>query len=127
MQAIYQLDVQGDDFLGGLELFLKQESDDDMVFTLARDWARGTWEHLPTCDDLIRKAALKWDLSRLSVVDRSILRLSVYQIRYCSEIPGKVVINEAIEIAKKYSGDQSPRFVNGVLDAVLKKIRDEDR
>ena len=50
------------------------------------------------------------------------LRLATYQLEFCDDIPNKVVINEAIEIAKKYSGDQSPRFVNGVLDAVLKKI-----
>ena len=56
-------------------------------------------------------------------MDRAILRLSVYQLRYCPDIPCKVVINEAIEIAKKFSSEQSPRFVNGVLDAVLKTIR----
>jgi N utilization substance protein B len=74
------------------------------------------------CDDLISAAAVRWKLSRLSHVDRAILRMSVYQLRYCEDIPCKVVINEAIEIAKKYSTEQSPRFVNGVLDAVLKKL-----
>ena len=64
-------------------------------------------------------------LSRLSMVDRSILRLGVYQILYCPDIPDKVSINEAIELAKKYSGVQSPRFVNGVLDAILKNKRKE--
>jgi len=51
------------------------------------------------------------------------LRLSVYQLRFCPDIPPKVVINEAIELAKKYSTDKSPAFVNGVLDAVLKKLQ----
>ena len=59
-------------------------------------------------------------------VDKSILRLSVYQLKFCSDIPPKVVINEAIELAKKYSTDKSPGFVNGVLDAVLKKIEHRD-
>ena len=123
MQALFQLDVQGDDFLGCLHMFLKEECPDDMVFKMASEWVRGAWENLSRCDDLIKAAALKWDLSRLSMVDRSILRLAAYQIEFCPEIPGKVVINEAIEIAKKYSGEQSPRFVNRVLDAVLKNSR----
>jgi N utilization substance protein B len=58
-------------------------------------------------------------------VDRSILRLGAYQL-FCTDIPGKVVINEAIEIAKKYSGEQAPRFVNGVLDAILKKLTGQE-
>jgi N utilization substance protein B len=57
------------------------------------------------------------------MVDRSILRLSVYQLLFCPDIPPKVVINEAIELAKKYSTEKSPGFVNGVLDAILKKDR----
>ena len=123
MQSLFQLDAQGDDFLGGLDIFLRQESPDSMVLKLASEWTRGTWQHLISCDQLIKEAAVKWDLSRLSMVDRSILRLSAYQLKFCDDIPGKVVINEAIEIAKKYSGDQSPRFVNGVLDAVLRNIK----
>ena len=81
-----------------------------------------TWANIDACDGLIMKAAVKWQMSRLSGVDRSILRLSAYQLGFCRDIPGKVVINEAIELAKKYSSDQAPRFVNGVLDAVLRGI-----
>ena len=125
MQALFQLDVQGDDFLGNLHMFVKEESPDDMVFKMALEWAKGTWENLVKCDSMIKAAAIKWDLSRLSMVDRSILRLATYQLEFCDDIPNKVVINEAIEIAKKYSGDQSPRFVNGVLDAVLKNIKSD--
>jgi N utilization substance protein B len=61
-------------------------------------------------------------MSRLSQVDRSILRLSTYQLKFCDDIPDKVVINEAIELAKKYSGAQSPKFVNGVLDAIMRRL-----
>lgn len=121
MQGLYQLDVQGGDYLGYLTRFLRENSDDDMVFQLADKWIRGTWQNLTACDEQIKTAAVKWELSRLCMVDKCILRLSVYQFRYCHDIPPKVIINEAIELAKKYSSDQSPRFVNGVLDAVLKK------
>lgn len=122
MQSMYQLDVQGDGFLDQLDLFLNEYSDDNTVFELADTWTRKAWENRSVCDELIKQAAIKWELSRLSSVDRSILRLSAYQLKFCPDIPGKVVINEAIEIAKKYSGQQSPGFVNGVLDAILKKL-----
>ena len=123
MQSLYQLDVQGDVVLDGLQRFLKENSKEEVVFELADKWTRQTWENVSVCDELIKEAAVKWELSRLCQVDRSILRLSVYQLKFCPDIPGKVIINEAIEMAKKYSSHQSPGFVNGVLDAVLKKVR----
>lgn len=123
MQVLYQLDAQGDEFLGQLDIFVRAESDDDMVRQLAEGWSKEAWENIAACDELIKAAAVKWDLLRMSAVDRSILRLGAYQMKYCPDIPGKVIINEAIEIAKKYSGAQSPRFINGVLDSVLSTVR----
>ena len=125
IQALYQLDVQGDEALKYLEEFFRENSDDDSVVGLALDWTRGTWQRLLRCDELIGNAAIRWKLSRLTQVDRSILRLSVYQMEFCPEIPPKVTINEAIELAKKFSAEQSPSFVNGVLDAVMKNLRIE--
>ena len=122
MQALYQLDVQGSDLLERLGEFFIENEADDLACKLASDWTKGTWENLSVCDELIVGSTLKWGLSRLSFVDKSILRLSVYQLKFCPDIPPKVVINEAIELAKKFSTDKSPSFVNGVLDAILKKI-----
>jgi len=126
MQALYQLDVQGPDVLGQLEWFFRESDMDDFVRSLALDWSNGTWKNLKQCDELIADSTIKWQFTRLSPVDKSILRLSVYQLKFCTDIPPKVVINEAIELAKKYSTDKSPAFVNGVLDAVLKKIESHD-
>lgn len=123
MQAVFQLDVQGDTLLNELDGFFQENSDDQTVRNLARQWTRGTWENIKKCDEQIVGATIKWQLSRLSMVDRAILRLSVYQLAFCPDIPPKVVINEAIELAKKYSTDKSPGFVNGVLDAILKKMQ----
>jgi N utilization substance protein B len=109
-----------------LGLFFQEAEPDDFVRNLASDWSKGTWENLVQCDELIASSTIKWQFTRLSPVDKSILRLSVYQLKFCSDIPPKVVINEAIELAKKYSTDKSPGFVNGVLDAVLKKIEHRD-
>ena len=122
MQAIYQLDVQGSDLLQRLCEFFIENEPNDKIRKLASDWTKGTWEKLKQCDELIVNSAIKWRLPRLSPVDRSILRLAVYQLEYCRDMPPKVVINEAIELAKKFSTDKSPAFVNGVLDAILKKI-----
>ena len=122
MQALYQLDVQGPDVLEYLGRFFRETDPDDFVRNLAWDWSKGTWENLEQCDELITGSTIKWQFTRLSPVDKSILRLAVYQLKFCSDIPPKVVINEAIELAKKFSTDKSPGFVNGVLDAVLKKI-----
>ncbi len=123
MQGLYQLNVQGPDLLEHLGEFFIENDSDDFVRKLAFDWTKGTWEKLPQCDELIVASTIKWDFSRLSPVDKSILRLAVYQLKFCSNIPPRVVINEAIELAKKFSTAQSSAFVNGVLDAVLKKLK----
>ena len=123
MQGLYQLDVQGPDLLKQLSEFFIEQDNDDFVRKLASDWTRGTWENLAQCDELIVASIIKWELSRLSSVDKSILRLAVYQLKFCSDIPPRVVINEAIELAKKFSTDKSGPFVNGVLDAILKKLK----
>lgn len=123
MQALYQFDVQGEVMWECIDqFFLENCPEDASVRQLAKQWAKRTWENVALCDDLISEATIKWRMSRLSAVDKSILRLSVYQLKFCTDIPAKVVINEAIELAKKFSTAQSPGFVNGVLDAVLKKL-----
>ena len=122
MQGLYQLDVQGPELLERLGEFFTENEPDASVRKLALGWSKGTWENLAQCDELIVTSTIKWKLSRLSPVDKSILRLAVYQLKFCPDIPPKVVINEAIELAKSFSTAQSSAFVNGVLDAVLKKL-----
>ena len=122
MQALYQLDVQGPDVFDYLGGFFAERDGDDFVRKQARDWTKGAWDSLAKCDELIIASTIKWQFARLSPVDKSILRLAVYQLTCCNDIPPKVVINEAIELAKKFSTDKSPAFVNGVLDAVMKSL-----
>jgi N utilization substance protein B len=123
MQALYQFDVQGPDVLEPLKQFFMEADTNNAVRSLASEWMKGAAENLEKCDELITASTIKWQFTRLSPVDRSILRLSVYQLKFRPDIPPKVVINEAIELAKKFSTDKSPGFVNGVLDAVLKKLQ----
>ncbi|MFQ6036338.1 MAG: transcription antitermination factor NusB [Sedimentisphaerales bacterium] len=123
LQALYQLDVQGAELLEHLGQFFVEAEQDESVRKLASEWTKRTWENLTPCDELITDSTIRWQFSRLSPVDKSILRLAVYQLKFCSDIPPKVVINEAIELAKKFSTERSGPFVNGVLDAVLKKLK----
>jgi len=125
MQAIYQLDVQGDGLLENLQGFLLENAGDNLVFEMAWSWTKGTWSHLRECDELLARSVIKWQMSRISCVDKSILRLAAYQLRYCADIPPKVTINEAIELAKRYSTAQAPGFINGVLDGLLHKIEED--
>ena len=83
----------------------------------ADDLLKGTFEALERIDSLIEAAADNWRLSRMAVVDRIVLRVAVYEL-LAAEAPTAVVIDEAVELAKTFGDEQSPRFINGVLDAV---------
>ena len=75
-------------------------------------------------DDLIAHAAANWRLARIAVADRNVLRLAVCEMLFVDDVPDQVAINEAVEMAKRFGGDDSPSFINGVLDAVRKILRD---
>ena len=87
MQALYQFDVQGPDVLEPLKQFFIEADTNNAVRSLASEWMKGTSENLEKCDELITASTIKWQFTRLSPVDRSILRLSVYQLKFCPDIP----------------------------------------
>ncbi|MBI2645667.1 MAG: transcription antitermination factor NusB [Deltaproteobacteria bacterium] len=78
------------------------------------------WEKRKALDYTIEEASQNWKVSRMSLVDRNILRLACYELLYCKDVPMEVVFDEAIEIAKRYGTEDSPSFVNGILDKVRK-------
>jgi transcription antitermination protein NusB len=82
---------------------------------------RGTVDHLAELDDMIQAQAENWRLSRMAVVDRNIIRMSVYEFLHESDTPKLVIIDEAIEIAKKFGTQKSSQFINGILDGILKR------
>ncbi len=82
---------------------------------------RGTVDHLGEIDDIIQAQAENWRLSRMAVVDRNIIRMSVYEFLHESDTPKLVIIDEAIEIAKKFGTQKSSQFINGILDGILKR------
>jgi N utilization substance protein B len=120
LQVLYQIDITHDTPDVSLENFWqnfeKEVSDEIKNFT--EELVKGVAENFKTIDEKITKYAANWELSRMAVVDRNILRLGSYELLWRADIPPKVSINEAVELAKKYSGIQAGKFVNGILDKI---------
>ena len=93
-------------------------ADEAAVRLFADPLIRGALEHRQESDDLIKKHAINWELHRIAAVDRNILRLAIYEMLHRDDIPPVVSINEAVDIAKKFSTQDSGKFVNGILDKV---------
>lgn len=101
-------------------------SEKDGVQVFAAALVEGVVEHLQEVDDLIQQASLNWRIDRMATVDRNILRLATFELLSQSETPLKVVLNEAIELSKRYGSEDSSAFVNGVLDKIGSTLRDGD-
>lgn len=124
LQLLYQLDLQGEGDPGPhLPEFWSRHPVDTEVRTYTETLARGTKLHQAKIDELIQQFTEHWDLARMAVVDRNILREGIFELLWMEEVPPKVVINEALEVAKKFSTHESARFINGILDRVRKELR----
>lgn len=125
LKILYQVDFHEDYTLDEvinihLENCVKDKlSDDDIAFITNE--VEGSRQHLEEIDEIIGHASKGWKLNRMSRLDLTILRLAVYEIKFATEIPTNVAINEAINLAKKYSGDHAPSFINGVLGNIVNK------
>lgn len=126
MQSLYEWDFYGKK--GDPEKIVKKNikefgpglKDESFVFQLVR----GVVKYLLEIDKIIEKAAPQWPIDRISIIDRNVLRIGLYELLYGNkkEVPPKVAINEAIELGKSFGGEASGRFVNGVLGTVFKEI-----
>ena len=104
--------------------FQNQPEESATVSDFARRLVIGTVEHVEQIDEIIRRHAEHWRLDRMAIVDRNLLRLAVEEFLYETGTPKTVVINEAIEIARRFSAQESPQFINGVLDSIKKELDD---
>ncbi|MBU1027342.1 MAG: transcription antitermination factor NusB [Candidatus Margulisbacteria bacterium] len=120
MQAIYQADIGGFDIETAVKNIIESEKFIPETVEFAEYLARKAWEAKEESDQDITRLAIDWPLDRISKVDRSILRLAIKELRL-KETPDSVIINEAIELAKKYSGEESSRFINGILGAFVRQ------
>ena len=122
VQALYEWALTGRRLDTVLERFWRAHEEPEDIRRFAEELVRGTAERTDHIDALIDHQAVNWRLDRLSRVDRSILRLGVYELLNEPETPAAVVIDEAIELAKRFSGPGSGQFVNGILDGIRKRI-----
>lgn len=118
LKYIYQIDL-GVNFEDKALSQLEMEKCSKKVKSFAKDRLLGLLENKDKVDDIAKKHLKNWKLERLNETDKSILRLAIYEMKFDPAIPEKVALNEALELAKKFGSEESSRFLNGVLDAVM--------
>jgi N utilization substance protein B len=96
------------------------------AFYHARRIVDGIYRNLDEIDSLLAKHTTNWKIPRMAVVDRNLLRLSIYELRFQADVPFQIILNEALEISKEFCDDESSTFLNGVLDAASKDLRSEE-
>jgi N utilization substance protein B len=122
VQAIYQWQIAGQDIADIINQFLEEQDLNSFEIPYFQDLMKGVPNHLRELDELLRPA-LDRAIESVDPVERAILRLGAYELSHKPEVPYRVVINEAVELAKVFGAEQGHKFVNGVLDQVAKKVR----
>lgn len=120
LQILYQIDITGDNHIDCLNIFWlnRDKPIEDQINDFTGELVKGVITNLDTIDKKIAEHATNWQIQRMAVIDRNVLRLSCYELIFRQDIPPKVSINEAVELAKKYSGIEAGKFVNGILDKI---------
>ncbi len=118
LQALYEIDSVGHKVEGVTEHLLADSGLSEENVSFARELIVGVSQNQEKIDQQIKNFAPAWPISQLSVVDRNILRLAIFEILFDNKVPIKVAINEAVELAKRFGSDNSAKFVNGVLGSV---------
>ncbi len=119
LQALYQADVNGSkEVEAQFDILCENFLISKKAVPYARELLAGVGRNIHKIDSLIAENAKNWRVDRMSIIDRNILRLGVFEVAFNDQVPATVAINEAIEIAKRFSADDSASFINGILDAV---------
>lgn len=132
MQALYAYEIghnvggESIDFLASRLVYPEFRGNAELM-EFAEKLMLRIYNHASECDEIIKSLAENWDFQRIAPIDKVLLRMGITEMLFFPEIPTKVTINEAIEIAKRYSTDKSGIFLNGVLDAALSKLKEEGR
>ena len=123
LQMLYQFDVSNEFEYLINEFWSKKDVPDD-VKEFADNIVEGVVKNLHSIDNMLIRSAANWSIDRMALVDRNIMRIAVYELLFIKNIPVKVTINEAIEIAKRFGGEESSAFINGILDKIIKDYKD---
>ena len=119
MQILYQADISSESIKAIAKNILDEDNLIEETKKFALHLASNAWEHKKEIDGAITEKSQNWPLPRMGIVDRNILRLAIYELKYEKDTPAKVVIDEAIELAKKYSTNQAAKFINGILGKLI--------
>jgi N utilization substance protein B len=120
LQILYQVDVTRSDAQVIMQDFWEAHPAPQDVRAFATQVVTGTVEHLGQINQLIAQHANNWDITRMAIVDRNILRMGAFELLYLDDVPPKVCLNEAVELAKRFGDEESSKFVNGILDTIHK-------
>jgi len=126
LQILYAYELSNDSLDIMFEDLL-QDVNDEEAKEFVKSLTLLTIKHRDEYDEMIKQVVKNWEIDRIAVIDRLLIRMATCEMLHFPEIPTKVSINEVIEIAKRYSTDQSDKFINGVLDAILKRLKQENR
>ncbi|MEZ5980089.1 MAG: transcription antitermination factor NusB [Planctomycetota bacterium] len=121
LQFLYQVDLRGTDVLEDLPSFLHDEEREKDAVRFAESLVRGAVDRRAEVDEMIQAVAQNWKLERMAAIDRNVLRLAAFEMMYVPDVPPKVSINEAIELGKRYSTQNSGGFINGILDKIRER------
>ena len=122
LKFLYQAELNEGDIDDQMKLFLEQNSSQDEVESFMRELVLAILKQIKKIDEIIQKFSDNWMLDRMTVIDRNILRMGTCELLFNFSTPPKVAINEAVDIAKKYSNEDSPEFINGILDKIYKEV-----
>ncbi len=118
LQLLYRYDITQEAPIDFGQFWQEQDEQDNEVKLFTQELVSGALQKLSEIDKKISGFAENWELNRMAVVDRNVLRMGSFELLYLKDIPSKVSINEAVDLAKKYSGEESGKFVNGILDRI---------
>lgn len=123
LRILFRLEFENTHFEKTLIQYWENRKTSEEIKEYSTWLVNGIISHQEKIDNIIQRVSEHWRISRMALIDRNILRMAVFELLYEENIAPPIVINEAIEIAKKYSGDKAATFVNGILDAIRKKLK----
>lgn len=121
VQSLFQVDMNGTEINQAIENILE---DNEELDTFLNDLVKGTVEHLIEINEIFNNHLENWKMDRVGSVDRAVIRMAIFEMKFLNDIPINVTLNESVEVAKSFGGEESGRFVNGVLSKVAKTLKD---
>jgi N utilization substance protein B len=119
LQILFEIELGGGEAENVLQRTTREKGLNGTDAAFTRQLVHGVLENIASVDDIISRLSWEWDVKRLAYVDKTLLRIALFEILYLPDVPNNVSVNEAIELAKIYGGDGSPKFINGILGRVV--------